>query len=105
MRFSAGVSAGAVYGRPGGGLYPARAGSAEFIAAPRLVPPRGAGGDRAAAVRERVFIYIKTNILPRQARDRHRENSKQSGVLCRGSQPWTRALAPVRKTHLFCDAM
>jgi hypothetical protein len=28
------------------------------------------------------FIY-KTNILSRQARDNHRENSKKSGVLCR----------------------
>jgi hypothetical protein len=27
-------------------------------------------------------IYIKANIVPRQARDKHRENSKKSGVLC-----------------------
>jgi hypothetical protein len=25
-------------------------------------------------------LYIKTIILPRQARDKHRENSKKSGV-------------------------
>eukprot|EP01046_Picozoa_sp_COSAG06_P045538 COSAG06_NODE_6311_length_2989_cov_8.844983_3_plen_197_part_00 len=28
-------------------------------------------------------LYIKMNIVPRQARDKHRENSKKSGVLCR----------------------
>ena len=28
-------------------------------------------------------LYIKTNILPRQARDKHRENSKKSGVFRR----------------------
>ena len=28
-------------------------------------------------------LYIKTNILPRQARDKHRENSKKSGVFLR----------------------
>ena len=28
-------------------------------------------------------LYIKTNMLPRQARDKHREKSKKSGVLCR----------------------
>jgi hypothetical protein len=28
-------------------------------------------------------LCIKTNILPRQARDKHRENSQKSGVLCR----------------------
>ena len=26
------------------------------------------------------FLYVKMIILPRQARDKHRENSKQSGV-------------------------
>jgi hypothetical protein len=34
-------------------------------------------------VRKRHFLshlYIKINILPRQARDKHRENSKQSAV-------------------------
>ena len=31
-------------------------------------------------------LYIKTNILPRQARDKHRVNSKKSGVLCRRSR-------------------
>eukprot|EP01046_Picozoa_sp_COSAG06_P025698 COSAG06_NODE_2174_length_7412_cov_4.617394_5_plen_150_part_00 len=29
-------------------------------------------------------LYIKPNILSRQARDRHRENSKKSGVLSKG---------------------
>ena len=28
-------------------------------------------------------LYIKCIFLPRQARDKHRENSKKSGVLCR----------------------
>jgi hypothetical protein len=28
-------------------------------------------------------LYIKTNILPRQARDKHRENSKKSGCVFR----------------------
>jgi hypothetical protein len=35
---------------------------------------------RAAALRKRHFLrhlYIKINILPRQARDNHRENSKK----------------------------
>jgi hypothetical protein len=27
-------------------------------------------------------LYIKTNILPRQARDKHRENSKKDAVQC-----------------------
>jgi hypothetical protein len=30
-------------------------------------------------------LYIKTNILPRQARDNHRENSKKSGVLSKSA--------------------
>eukprot|EP01046_Picozoa_sp_COSAG06_P066339 COSAG06_NODE_16692_length_986_cov_1.705750_1_plen_203_part_00 len=30
-------------------------------------------------------LYIKTNILPRQARDKHRENSKKSGVFRRAA--------------------
>jgi hypothetical protein len=37
-------------------------------------------------VRKTVFfshIYVKTNILPRQARDKHRENSKQTVLLRR----------------------
>ena len=29
-------------------------------------------------------LYIKCIFLPRQARDKHRENSKKSGVLCSG---------------------
>jgi len=32
-------------------------------------------------------LYIKTNILPRQARDKHRENSKKSGVFRRVQGP------------------
>jgi len=30
-------------------------------------------------------LYIKCIILPRQARDKHRENSKKSGVFLRGA--------------------
>jgi hypothetical protein len=30
-----------------------------------------------AMVRKKSHLYIKTNILPRQARDKHRENSKK----------------------------
>jgi hypothetical protein len=31
-------------------------------------------------------LYIKTIILPRQARDKHRENSKKNGVFLRWQQ-------------------
>jgi len=31
-------------------------------------------------------LYIKTNILPRQARDKHRENSKKEAVFTSGGQ-------------------
>jgi hypothetical protein len=32
------------------------------------------------------YIYSKTNILPRQARDKHRENSKKGTVFPQGCQ-------------------
>jgi hypothetical protein len=37
-------------------------------------------------------LYIKTNILPRQAQDKHRKNSKKSGVL----------LQVRKRRHWFC---
>ena len=51
-----------------------------------------------AVVGKRHFLrhlYITTNILPRQARDKHRENSKKSGVFPIGpnkSDRWRRGL-------------
>jgi hypothetical protein len=45
--------------------------------------------DDLQQVRKRLFLrhlYIKPNILPRQARDKHRENSKRETVLCRSSR-------------------
>jgi hypothetical protein len=33
-------------------------------------------------------LYIKTNILPRQARDKHRENSKKGPFFLRTSVMW-----------------
>ena len=37
-----------------------------------------------AMVRKKSHLYIKTNILPRQARDKHRENSKRTTVFLIG---------------------
>jgi hypothetical protein len=39
--------------------------------------------DRSQVTKRSCFshLYIKTNILPRQARDKHRENSKKEAVL------------------------
>jgi len=41
-------------------------------------PTWRATGDKTVFFRH---LYIKTNILPRQARDKHRENSKKEAVL------------------------
>eukprot|EP01046_Picozoa_sp_COSAG06_P033385 COSAG06_NODE_3403_length_5394_cov_9.380302_6_plen_147_part_01 len=35
-------------------------------------------------------LYIKINILPRQARDEHRENSKRGAVFSQGFARWVR---------------
>jgi len=51
----------------------------DVIEATNWRPPVGGGGGRAQA-RKRHFLrhlHIKINILPRQARDNHRENSKK----------------------------
>jgi hypothetical protein len=67
----------------------------------RVVP----GFDRAMIgmkVRKRHFsstLYIKINILPRQARDKQRENSKKCRFLAGGRDEGKKA------TRLFCDAI
>jgi hypothetical protein len=46
--------------------------------------PRGTFGRKRSYLQKPAFwshLYIKTNILPRQARDKHRENSKKSAFL------------------------
>jgi hypothetical protein len=52
----------------------------------------GRHGEAAVRALDRVrktpllgHLYIKCIILPRQARDKHRENSKKSGVFLRGA--------------------
>ena len=40
-------------------------------------------------------LYIKTNILPRQARDKHRENSKNRASSCREADASMRTLRDV----------
>ena len=56
---------------------------------------------------------MKTNILPRQARDKHRESSKKTTVLCTSATSFVEAkLVPQRldlvkrfdKAMLWCDA-
>jgi hypothetical protein len=40
-------------------------------------------GNASTPAQETAFLshlYVKTNILPRQARDKHRENSKKDAV-------------------------
>jgi brefeldin A-inhibited guanine nucleotide-exchange protein len=58
---------------------------ASFFAGAADTPVRGAGAGASTAVRERVFLrchlYIKMTILPRQARDKHKENSKKDAFL------------------------
>jgi hypothetical protein len=54
-------------------------------------------------VRKRHFfrhLYIKCIILPRQARDKHRESSKKSAVFPGSRRP--HVLIAVRRTPLFC---
>jgi hypothetical protein len=43
----------------------------------------GGTGDKTVFFRH---LYIKTNILPRQARDKHRENSKKEAVLSQNEE-------------------
>ena len=58
--------------------------------------PSTASGRSASDTRRRFFkaIFIKTIFLPRQARDKHRENSKNAGFRRRGSG----------KPHCSCNA-
>jgi hypothetical protein len=65
---------------------------------------------------ETVFLShldIKMIFLPRQARDKHRENSKKDRLLAGGEEAQLSAaqlrlleeVGCVRNTHLFCDAI
>ena len=58
-------------------------------------------------------LYRKAIFLPRQARDKHRENSKKDRLLAGGEEAQLSAaqlrlleeVGCVRNTHLFCDAI
>jgi hypothetical protein len=56
--------------------------------------PESACPQRTASLQKTAFLshlYIKCVILPRQARDKHRENSKKDAVF------------PTAETYLFCN--